>query len=111
MLIPTSRISTRLMPVPIFVTRRWFSIHKAALLSRSPTLARTFANAISHPRSQELHWAPAHRPAFAWAAVGDPPAGRAVARRAAVPVAAAGMDSSWGQAAAPRPDHRNAHPG
>src|ERR1700733_177286 len=101
MLIPTSKVSTRLMAVPILVARRWFTIQAPALLNQAPTLA----NAISDPRSQGLHWAPARTSAFAWAAARDPPACRAVARLAAAPVAAAGTDSSWGQAAAPRPDH------
>src|SRR6202035_481334 len=90
MLIPTSSISTRLIAVPIFVRRRWFSIQASPFLTRLRSLAGTFANAISDPRSQALRWAPAGTPAFAWAAAGDPPVARAVAHPAAAPVAAAG---------------------
>src|SRR6202035_5106082 len=104
MLIPTSRISTRLIAVPIWVPRRWFATHALTLSSR----ARTFANAISDPRSQALRWAPAGTPAFAWAAAGDPPAGRAVVHPAAAPVAAAGTGSSRARAAECRRDRTTA---
>src|SRR5271168_5602194 len=100
MLIPTARISTRLIAVPIFVTRRWFSIQAPAL-----------AHAISDPRSRALHWAPAGTPVFAWAAASSRPGALAVARLAAAPVAAAGMDSSWSRAAECRPDRTTADPG
>src|ERR1700689_2365412 len=111
MLIPMARISTRLIAVPIFVTRRWFSIHPSPFLTRLRTLARTLANAISDPRSRALHWAPAGTPVFAWAAASGRPGALAVARLAAAPVAAAGMDSSWGRATECRPDRTTADPG
>src|SRR5271156_6470022 len=108
MLIPSSRISTRLIAVPILVARRWFSIHAAALSSRPRTFARAFANAISDLRSQALRWAPAGIPAFAWAAAGDPPADRAVAHLGAALVAAAGTGSNWGRATGRRRGHTSA---
>src|SRR5882757_9669818 len=103
MLIPTSRIRIRLIDVPIWVARRWFTTHALIWSSR----ARTFANAISDPRSRALHWAPEGTPVFAWAAASGRLGALAVARLAA----AAGMDSSWGRAAEGRPDRTTADPG
>src|SRR3984957_16583886 len=108
MLIPTARISTRLIAVPIFVTRRWFSIQASPFWARLRSVARTFANAISDPRSQALRWAPAGTPAFAWAAAGDPPAGRGGGHPAAAPGAGAGRGSSPARATELRRDRTTA---